>query len=458
VVPSAGTGHYDPGSRLSPPLDGCRNGQQLPSLGLVRPLADPANPENVTSGLGWLRARIEDHISAHGLLYPWWIPVLSITGQTAAVVVSLSLRHALAPPELITATIPLVLLPGIWMIGLGRHLPHLMETLAALAAAAWLLSDPVSASTAFVTAEVIARDGVRNGLIVAGISVAMIVAAAAGPGLSGTPVQLVDILLGFVIGYMLLWQMRALAAERSAREGERVRATLAERERIAREIHDLVAHSLSVTLLQITGARHALRDLRDLEGQDATVGVLGEVDAGLADAERVGRQAMADIRQTVSTLADGPAATQALPGGADIAGLVAQMERAGLTVEYVETGDPERLAHATGLGLYRIAQESLANIAKHAPTSTAAVQFSVTSRQARLVVRNALPHRSAAADGTGSGLAGMSARAEQLGATLEAAPSGTDWLVDLRVPLRERNGLLTCPLRSGLRATGRMAW
>jgi hypothetical protein len=52
----------------------------------------------------------------------------------------------------------------------------------------------------------------------------------------------------------------------------------------------------------------------------------------------------------------------------------------------------------------------------------------------------------------------MSARAEQLGATLEAAPSGTDWLVDLRVPLRERNGLLTCPLRSGLRATGRMAW
>ncbi len=420
---------------------------------------------NAAAPAGWLRTRIEEHVEAHGLAYPWWIPVVAIAGQVGSVLISLSLRDALWPPQWVALTVLLVCLPGIWMIGLGRHLPHSVETVAGLLAAGWLLSAPVSGGIGFdtapallalLTAEVVARDGVRNGLVVGGISLAMISVAAAGPGLLGTPVHLIDIPLGFVVGYMLLWQMRALAAERAAREGEHARATLAERERIAREIHDLVAHSLSVTLLQITGARHALRDLDSAEGAP----VVAEIDAALSDAEGVGRQAMADIRQTVSTLADGPSSTQALPGGAEIADLVAQMERAGLEIAYEQTGDPARLAQATGLGLYRIAQESLANIAKHAPTSTARVLFSVTPRQARLVVRNALPDpaRSSAPrpDGPGSGLAGMSARAEQLGATLSAQQDADDWLVDLTVPLRERNGLLSCPWRA--HGTGRVAW
>jgi len=420
-------------------------------------------PESLTDadpvGLRWLRTRIEEHIADHELAYPWWIPVISILGQVGAVGIALSLRDALWPVQPETAALLLVLLPGIWMIGLNHHLSHNFETVAGLGAAALLLWNPVDSGTAldvapallaFVTAEVVARDGVRNGLVVGAISLGMITAADLGPGLASASVHLVDIPLGFVVGYMLLWQMRALTAERAAREGERARATLAERERIAREIHDLVAHSLSVTLLQITGARRALRDV------DGAQTAVDEVDDALADAERVGRQAMADIRQTVSTLAEGPAETQALPDAADIAGLVAQMERAGLAVEYVETGDPARLAQATGLGLYRIAQESLANIAKHAPSSTARVAFEVTSRQARLVVRNELPLRTPV-DGSGSGLAGMSARAEQLGATLSVAREGRDWLVDLTVPLRERNGVLSCPLRSAYRS-GKMAW
>ncbi|MET3962014.1 signal transduction histidine kinase [Marmoricola sp. OAE513] len=422
---------------------------------------DPFAAEPADTRPSWLRTRIEEHIEAHGLAYPWWIPVVAILGQVGAVGIALSLRDALWPVQPETLALLLVVLPGVWMIGFNRHLSHTFETVAGLGAAALLLWNPVPAGTALdvapallalITAEVVARDGVRNGLIIGGASLAMILAVATGPGLDGTPVHLVDVPLGFVVGYMLLWQMRALSAERAAREGEYARATLAERERIAREIHDLVAHSLSVTLLQITGARHALGDL-DGTGDTETV---TEIDDALADAERVGRQAMADIRQTVSTLADGPAETQALPNGSNIADLVAQMERAGLAVEYAESGDPKRLTQATGLGLYRIAQESLANIAKHAPASTAHVQLSVTSREARLVVRNALPGK-VLSDGTGSGLAGMRARAEQLGATLDAAQVATDWLVDLRVPLRERNGLLSCPLRTAHRH-GRLAW
>ncbi|RNL60654.1 histidine kinase [Nocardioides marmoriginsengisoli] len=423
------------------------------------PYADPPAAEPVPGPGGWLRTRIEEHIAAHGLAYPWWIPVVAILGQVGAVGIALSLRDALWPVQPVTAALVLVILPGIWMIGFNRHLAHTAETVAGLGAAALLLWNPVGPGTALdvapallalITAEVVARDGIRNGLVVSGISLAMIGAAAAGPGLDGTPVHLVDVPLGFVVGYMLLWQMRALTAERAAREGEYARATLAERERIAREIHDLVAHSLSVTLLQITGARHALGDI---EGEDAAV---ADIDGALADAERVGRQAMVDIRQTVSTLADGPSETRALPSGSNIADLVAQLERAGLHVEYDEAGDPGRLAQATGLGLYRIAQESLANIAKHAPGSTARVRFSVTSREARLVVRNALPAK-VVSDGAGSGLAGMSARAEQLGARLTTTAVDGDWLVDLVVPLRERNGLLSCPLRSAHRS-GRLAW
>jgi signal transduction histidine kinase len=152
----------------------------------------------------------------------------------------------------------------------------------------------------------------------------------------------------------------------------------------------------------------------------------------------------------VSTLTDGPSVTQALPGAADISGLVNQMEQAGLAVEYAEDGDPAMLAAGTGLGLYRIAQESLANIAKHAPTATAQVRFSVTPRRARLTVRNALlsagavPSDAVLAGGGGSGLAGMRARATQLGAELVAGPEDAAWVVDVRLPLHKGDGELWC--------------
>jgi signal transduction histidine kinase len=403
---------------------------------------------------GRVRGRVEDNIARHGLAYPWWVPMVSLAGQVACVVVALTLRDALWPPEPIALTFLLVVVPRVAQLILGRLSPWWLETVAVLVAAAWLFTDPVSgvgtidtapALLALLTAEVVARDGVRPGAFVGVLSLGTIGVVAQNAQIVGGPVHLLDVVLGFVIGCMLRSQMRALVAERAARAGERQRATLAERERIAREIHDLVAHSLSVTLLQITGARHALRDV---DGADPAAGGFdaAEVDAALADAERVGRQAMVDIRQTVSTLTDGPSATQALPGAADICGLVAQMELAGLDVEYDESGDPAMLAHGTGLGLYRIAQESLANIAKHAPTSTALVQFSVSPRMARLTVRNALTGVRPGPDGHGSGIAGMRARAEQLGATLVAGPEDDHWLVDLRLRL-QRDGELWCGRR-----------
>jgi signal transduction histidine kinase len=412
-----------------------------PTVGAARALR--AGPARV-------RARIEDSVERYGLAYPWWVPVISMAGQLACVIVALGLRDALWSPDPLALTLVLVAVPGIVHVGFQVWTPWWVETVVVLGAGAWLLANPVSgtgtidtapALLALFTAEMVGREGVGVGAIVGVLSLATIAGFADNTGLVGGPVHLLDVLLGFAIGCIVRAQMRALAAERAARAGERQRATLAERERIAREIHDLVAHSLSVTLLQITGARHALRDA---EGPDAEGLDVAEVDAALADAERVGRQAMADIRRTVSTLTDGPADARALPGAADIGGLVEQMELAGLAVEYAEDGDPGMLAHGTGLGLYRIAQESLANIAKHAPTATARVWFSVSPTQARLIVRNALPAVGPRIDGSGSGLAGMRARAAQLGGTLVAGPEHDQWLVDLCLRLEQRDGELWC--------------
>ncbi|WP_278259978.1 histidine kinase [Nocardioides convexus] len=202
--------------------------------------------------------------------------------------------------------------------------------------------------------------------------------------------------------------MRALVAERAARERAWDQATTAERERIAREIHDLVAHSLSISLLQVTGARRALRDVT------GSAEAVAEVDAALADAEQVGRRAMTDIRRTVSAMADGSADRHPLPGGGDIAALVREMSGAGLAVEYDEQGDPASLPAATGLGLYRIVQESLANVARHGGTDARAhVRLRVAGGGAHLRITNPLPAGRPRGDGLGSGLAGMQARAAQ---------------------------------------------
>ncbi|NYJ03673.1 signal transduction histidine kinase [Nocardioides thalensis] len=405
--------------------------------------------------VGKLRRRIEANCLAHGLLYPWWVPVVGFAGQVVIVVIALALRDALWAPQPVTLTLLLVLVAPFVQIGLSRWLPWPLDALGAVVASTWLmwlppdsggsvLIDAAPALLAFATAETTARDGLRPGAVMAGLSFALIGFANAGPGVVAAPVHFLDIVLGFVIGAMLLYQMRALAAERRARERAWEQATAAERNRIAREIHDLVAHSLSVTLLHITGARHALRDVGESEADAADA--VDEVDAALADAERVGRRAMADIRRTVSAIADGPEPRQSLPSAGDIAALVDELDAAGLDVEYAESGDASALPDAAGLGLYRIAQESLANVAKHAPGNVARVRLSFARGGARLTVSNPLagvaPRRPG--DDVGSGLAGMHARAEQLGATLTAGPVGEDWVVDVRLGSAFRGVELPC--------------
>ena len=112
------------------------------------------------------------------------------------------------------------------------------------------------------------------------------------------------------------------------------------------------------------------------------------------------------------------------------------MRDAGLPVEYRSRGDLTRLSPAIGLGMYRILQEALTNVAKHAPGETAEVDVDVGRARASLSVRTRRTGRAVATDG--SGTSGMASRAEQIGGELRAGPDGSDprqWVVDLEVPV-----------------------
>ncbi|MBF6182724.1 sensor histidine kinase [Nocardia otitidiscaviarum] len=236
------------------------------------------------------------------------------------------------------------------------------------------------------------------------------------------------VVCGWMTGRMLQYQSRFTRQERETQEVRTARAADEERGRIAREVHDVIAHSLSITLLHVTAARHALQTDRDVDEA---------VDA-LADAERLGRQAMADIRRTVGLLDQRPSRTTPEPGLDDIAELVGDFVRAGMAVDYELEGDPATVSAGLGLALYRIGQESLANIAKHAPGTRARLRIVVDDRGITVTVHNTLPAGVAARPGNGMGVRGMRQRAELLGGMLSAGPEAGGWQVRARIPLSGR--------------------
>jgi signal transduction histidine kinase len=255
--------------------------------------------------------------------------------------------------------------------------------------------------------------------------------------------MVVSLDIGFVIRSQQL-RIESQEREHAAREQQ---AVLEERQRIAREVHDVVAHSLSVTMLHLTAAR---RDLED--GGDTADAV-----EALREAERVGRQAVSDVRRTVGLLGDGNAAEPPAPTVEDIEVLVADFRGAGMDVTLTTQGDLSQVPPATGLGLYRLVQESLTNVARHCPAAAASVALDLESDPGRLTVRNRVPDDAVRGDG-GSGLGGMAQRAELLGARLSAGRRGSEWVVQVDLPrgdtARDQSGH-TCPLPRLVRGLSR---
>lgn len=375
------------------------------------------------------RARVQASLTRAGLTLPWWGVLCASAVSFVFTAVALVQRDALLPPEPIALAGLIVIAPSmIWAIT-DWIMPWVRMT-ALIIAAAVLLIEPVLPDFAPLLLLVAATEAgsvLRTtwGIaLVTAASEAVLVVSAIWGGLIGGPVYMVAILLGLSGGLMVRWYTRVLDAERDNRDASRDKALLAERQRIAREVHDVVGHSLSITLLHLTGARHALQQDRDVD----------EAIEALTEAEQVGRAAMADIRRTVGLLADSPSGSAPLPGVEDIATLVERTRSAGLAVRYTQEGDLGRVGASEGLGLYRIVQESLVNVVKHAPGATAEVRLNAGRSGVKLIVSNSLPSTVRRSAEDGSGLAGMAVRAAQLGADLSAGPSGRQWIVQVTVP------------------------
>ena len=202
-----------------------------------------------------------------------------------------------------------------------------------------------------------------------------------------------------------------------------------ERQRIAREIHDVIAHSLSVTMLHVTAARMAL---------DRGEGRLDEARDWLREAEEQGRKSLAEIRRTVGLLGpDESAKAPPMPTATDLPTLVQEFRGAGLDATMSIKGDIDALPEAAGLNLYRIVQESLTNVAKHAPGATARVDLVIGDDDIFLSVHNTNGNGRARipTDGGGRGLRGIMERAVLLGGEM-AVDDTNGWTVVVTAPLQ----------------------
>jgi signal transduction histidine kinase len=238
--------------------------------------------------------------------------------------------------------------------------------------------------------------------------------------------------IGWLAGYALRERAaQAEEAEERAARAERERETASriavaeERARIARELHDIVAHSLSVMVLQVGTVR---RKLPDVAADDRKA---------LTDVEQTGRQALAEMRRLLGAMRrDGDEVELAPQPGLDrLESLLAEVRRTGLRVELRVEGEPYVLAPATDLSAYRIVQEGLTNVLKHAQASQAKVELHYDPRQLRIDVQDD-GTGNGATDGLGHGLVGVGERVKIYGGEMSAARvAGGGFLLSASLPV-----------------------
>ncbi|MGX1912157.1 sensor histidine kinase [Streptomyces phaeochromogenes] len=210
---------------------------------------------------------------------------------------------------------------------------------------------------------------------------------------------------------------RLLVQERAARAAEAESAALAERARIAREIHDVLAHSLSAQLVHLEAARLLIeRGAERDQILDRVVAARGMAREGLAET----RQALSALRGEMSPLEE------------FLSELVADTAGADVTV----TGERRLLPAEASQAVRRVAQEALTNVRKHAPGAKIRIRLDYGEHEVMLNVRDSgAPPGEFTHSGAGYGLLGMRERAELLGGSLEAGPYEEGFMVTLKVPV-----------------------
>jgi signal transduction histidine kinase len=216
-----------------------------------------------------------------------------------------------------------------------------------------------------------------------------------------------------------------LAQLEDAREEQLQAATITERARIAGDLHDVLAHSLSGAAIQLQGARKLAERERTSP----------QVRAAIERAGELVRDGLASARQAVEALRG-----EALPGVAQLESLVASFKSdLNTDLTFTVEGSARPLPANASLALYRGAQEALTNIARYAPGATTTVVLSYSSGRTLLTVEDRIAKQQSGAAGLvgaggGNGLNGMRERLERVGGHMHAGPTDSGWRVELEVP------------------------
>ena len=279
----------------------------------------------------------------------------------------------------------------------------------------------------------------RRSLAVAAVAVAAIaVADLARPGAfsaSGTrPAAWLAFAIAWLVGRDLRRRRQRVAEleDRAAllereREERAQQAVGEERARIARELHDVIAHGVSVIVVQAQAGPHLLAE------PERVIGVFNSIESS-------GRDALAELRRVLGILraGDQQLAIGPQPGLASLQSLVEQVRASGLPVTVRIEGEPVRLPAGIDLAAYRIVQEALTNIVKHAGDTTAEVVVRYQERALELDVVDDGHGAAGTVNGSGHGLIGMRERVALYGGTLEAGQNnGSGYAVRARLPLGE---------------------
>jgi signal transduction histidine kinase len=271
----------------------------------------------------------------------------------------------------------------------------------------------------------IGLDRVRGALVMA-CSLVLLLVVAAIVNIHQVPFA---ILAGVIPWYLVLRMMRELRHRQEALEVSQVAqaraAAAAERGRLAREMHDVLAHSLSALALQLESTRLLARE----RGVDA------DVARAVDQAHHLAAEGLQDARRAIAA-----ARGDELPGPERL-GVLAEafQEQSGLPVAVEVRGEPHELAPDARLAVYRTAQEALTNVRRHATAERVAIELDYRPQSTVLVVEDRAcpgtpPPVAPNAATSGYGLTGMRERAELLGGELYAEPTVAGFRVELRLP------------------------
>jgi signal transduction histidine kinase len=374
----------------------------------------PAVRNRTGDVLAWCSALLFPPILFLAVTVPIGGPVLQISAIALVLLLVVALLRRFPVPALL-----LVLIGGTVVLLAGHNLPFDRDIAAVLAVAVDVMVGNVAATRSrWVSIPAAALTAVAE------VTLGALVVGRPGDMDMLFPVLVLAIVTAWLIGNSVRQRRRYAAAQR---EQDQARAVQAERLRIARELHDMIAHSIGVIAVQAGMGRRVI-DTQPAEARNA-----------LANIEDTSRDTAAALRRMLGTLRrtdaiSGPAPREPAPGLADLESLVARTAQAGVKVELRWLGERTPLPSDIDLSAFRIVQEAVTNVIRHAGTGRCDVV--VRQDDDTLTIEVTDNGRGGTGAGAGYGIPGMRERVSLLGGEFTAGPrAGDGFGVTARIPL-----------------------